>query len=105
MSFKFNPFTGTLDQTGGTATLAPHTHTISDVTGLQAALDAKLDVSGYQLEDGPDYQTTYVYVGLLKADGTWYIYRRDVTTFLREYASGSGSYAANWTGRAGLTYL
>lgn len=105
MAFKFNPFTGTLDQTGGTATLAPHTHTIADVTGLQAALDAKLDKSGYELTDGPDYQTTYVYVGLLNADGSWYIYRRHNTTFLREYASGLSSYSTNWTNRASLTYL
>lgn len=59
----------------------------------------------YALEDGPDYQTDYVYVGMLDATtGAWYIYRRTIATNIRLYAQGSSGYTASWAGRTGLSY-
>jgi len=60
--------------------------------------------TGYTYQDGPDYGATYGYVGYSNPDGSWYIYRRTLDTGVREYATGTSSYATNWTGRAGLTY-
>lgn len=49
---------------------------------------------------------TYAYVGYEDSvNGSWYIYRRTRATNLRQYATGLSSYATNWTGRAGLTYV
>jgi len=55
-----------------------------------------------------DYEKTgtYVYVGYEDTvDASWYIYRRTIATNVRMYANGASSYATNWTGRAGLTYV
>lgn len=65
--------------------------------------DSQLIEATYALTDGPDYQSSYVYVGM--DTGTdWKIYRRTLATNLREYASGTSGYAAAWTGRVGLSY-
>jgi len=110
------------------------TGTLADQLDLQAALDLKANLSllaggttgqvltkdsnadqdyswqppastttGYAWEDY-EKTSTYVYVSYLSAGGAWYIYRRTVATNLREYASGANNYAANWAGRAGLSY-
>lgn len=55
-----------------------------------------------------DYERggTYVYVGYQNpTTGGWYIYRRTLSDNTRTYASGGSSYATNWTGRAGLSYV
>lgn len=61
--------------------------------------------SGYSLQDGPDYNATYVYVGYEHdSNGSWYIYRRHNTTNIRTYAQGSSNYSTNWTNRGSLSY-
>ena len=51
-----------------------------------------------------DRDATYAYVGYEKTAGDWYIYRRTRATNVREYATGTSSYATNWTSRSSLTY-
>jgi hypothetical protein len=53
-----------------------------------------------------DYENTgtYVYIGYEHSDGRWYIYRRTISSGARLYASGTSSYATNWTNRGSLTY-
>jgi len=90
--------------TGGTTgqVLAKNSATNYD-TGW---VDPPAGNSGYRMGNGPDYQSSYVYVGYAHiSNGNWYIYRRDISTNLRQYASGTGSYATNWTNRTSLTYI
>lgn len=61
--------------------------------------------SGYELTNGPQDDGAYVYVGLLKSTGAWYIYRREEATDIRLYASGSSGYTTAWTNRGSLTYV
>ncbi len=85
--FKFNPLTGQFDLVGAS----------SSGGGSPG--------SGYELMNGPDYSDpTYTYVGLEKATGAWYIYRRHNTTNIRTYAQGSSNYSTNWTNRGSLSY-
>lgn len=58
----------------------------------------------YQVQDGPDYQASYVYVGYKETGGAWYIYRRTYAGNIRMYASGNTNYTTNWTNRTGLVY-
>ena len=61
--------------------------------------------SGYRLQEGPDYQDDYVYVGYEhESNGSWFIYRRTFVGNVRQYASGSSDFATNWTNRESLTY-
>lgn len=74
----------------------------TDATGDLVEIDK---TTGYN--SNPDYEKTgtYVYVGYERAsDGYWFIYRRTIATNSRQEATGTSSYATNWTGRAGLTY-
>lgn len=59
--------------------------------------------TGYAWEDY-EKTSTYIYVSYLSTGGAWYIYRRTVATNIRLYASGANNYAANWAGRAALSY-
>lgn len=62
-------------------------------------------VTNDSLQD-QELTATYAYVGYENSnDGSWYIYRRTRATNVREYATGASSYATNWTGRSGLTYV
>lgn len=60
--------------------------------------------SGFTLADGPEYESSFAYVGYTNGLGEWYIYRRNRTNNLREYAFGSSDYSDNWDDRASLTY-
>lgn len=86
---------------------------------LAAGVDATDGVNVQQLEDAvagvggssplvfQDYEKTgtYVYVGYEHPTaGSWQVYRRTIASNVRQDASGASSYAAAWTGRAGLTY-
>ena len=83
MSVVFNPLTQNFDFTGGGGSGA----------------------TGYSLQN-EDRDATYAYVGYENtSDNSWYIYRRTRATNVREYATGASSYATNWTGRSGLTYV
>lgn len=111
------------------------TGTLADQLDLQAALDLKANLTllaggntgqvltkdsnadqdyswqtpaatttGYTWQDY-EKTGTYVYVGYESTGGAWYIYRRTIATGVRLYATGASSYATNWTGRSGLTYV
>lgn len=85
MSVKFNPWTQNFDFTGSSSGGSSNTNDRLQNQELTA---------------------TYAYVGYEDSvDGSWYIYRRTRATNLRQYATGLSSYATNWTGRAGLTYV
>jgi len=76
---------------------------IQGIQGIQGP--SGVATSGYELMDGPEYTSTYVYVGYQKVStGAWFIYRKTRSNNLRLYASGASSYATNWTNRASLTY-
>lgn len=60
--------------------------------------------NGYRFQDIDALDPDYVYVGYEHPRGQWFIYRRDLDSGAREYATGSSSYPTNWTGRAGLPY-
>jgi hypothetical protein len=73
------------------------------VDGVDVSLLSGNTEMGFQNEE---LTSTYAYVGYEHAtDGSWYIYRRTRSSGVREYATGASSYATNWTGRAGLTYV
>lgn len=59
----------------------------------------------YSVQDGPDYQAAYVYVGYETSTGEWYIYRRTYVGNARMYASGNSGYGAAWTNRTGQVYV
>ena len=83
MGYSFNPFTGTLDNTGAA------------VTGSSAVYS----------QHNYEKSGTYVYVGYEESGGAWYIYRRTLSDNTQGWATGASSYATNWTNRAILTYL
>jgi hypothetical protein len=58
----------------------------------------------YSVQDGPDYQTSYVYVGYKEPAGAWYIYRRTYAGNVREYSSGALDYTNAWTDRTAQIY-
>jgi hypothetical protein len=61
--------------------------------------------SGMIRANGPEYTSTYAYVGYEhETNGSWFIYRRTRSTGVKGYAEGLSDYATNWTGKAGLTY-
>lgn len=60
--------------------------------------------SGYEFQDF-EKTGTYAYVGYEHPGGGWFVYRRTLASNVRETATGASSYATNWSGRAGLTYV
>lgn len=58
----------------------------------------------YSVQDGPDYQASYVYVGYKAPSGEWYIYRRTYAGNVREYADGNSGYSTAWTNRIAQVY-
>lgn len=62
-------------------------------------------LSRYGISDIDDASNPRYY-GFLDALGGWFILKNDTTAGAKSYryASGGTDYAANWTGRAGLSY-
>lgn len=63
----------------------------------------------YEISDEYDASVTgfagdYEYYGYLNIVGGWIIQRHQITTGAYRYFQGKDSYAANWTGRVGLSY-
>jgi len=61
----------------------------------------------FEPSDEDTADATYKYYGYLSSQGAWLIMRFDLTTpniVLYRYAAGKTGYAANWAGRAGLSY-
>ena len=67
-------------------------------------MNEKVKVSNFPVEYYiSDIATgTPAYYGYLAADGSWYIMQENSGAY--RYIKGSSGYAANWTGRAGLSY-
>lgn len=61
--------------------------------------------TGYSMANDPTYDATDVYVGLLSTNGNWKIYRRNLSTNVRKYASGLSNYATAWANKESLTYV
>jgi hypothetical protein len=61
--------------------------------------------TGFTIENEATYNATHVYVGYTSTiDASWYIYRRNLTSNVREYATGVDFYAASWASRTSLIY-
>jgi len=58
--------------------------------------------NGFEFQDY-EKTGTYIYVGYEHADGRWYIYRRTITSNVREYAEGMSGY--DWSVRGALSYV
>lgn len=58
----------------------------------------------YSVQNGPDYQASYTYVGYKEPAGAWYIYRRTYAGNVREYADGASGYSTAWTNRTAQVY-
>lgn len=59
--------------------------------------------NGFELKD-TDMDSNYAYVGYERIDDSWFIYRRDRSTNVRQYAEGSSGYVTNWDDREILVY-
>ena len=57
----------------------------------------------YEVSD-EDLASDPSYVGYLNIVGGWIIQKRNAAAGTYRYAQGRDNYAANWTGRASLTY-
>ena len=57
----------------------------------------------YHLTDY-DISSDPVYLGFLDKDGQWYIQEINKASAAIRFDRGDSGYAANWTGRTGLTY-
>ena len=83
---------------------AGNTWTSTAATIVAAPQDTPTSETNYAYQDY-EKTGTYVYVGYENTvDGAWYIYRRTISTNLREYATGASGYATAWTNRGSLTY-
>ena len=52
-----------------------------------------------------DSQDMVKYYGFLDSSGNWFIRQEDSISGSIRYANGNASYAASWSGRAGLSYF
>ncbi len=79
---------------------------IAHITGglKRAQTISNIDPLGtYQITDVDSAGATKYY-GYTDRDENWYIMEEATSAGTYRYARGTGSYATNWTGRAGLTY-
>ena len=63
-----------------------------------------LKLEEYKLADWTDDTVSPIYLGYVTPEGNWYIKKIDNTARTMRFAVGLDSYAANWTGRVGLSY-
>lgn len=59
-------------------------------------------IAGYQAANKDEVPAGTSYYGFVDTDGNWYIQRISATDL--DFVRGSSNFAANWAGRAGLSY-
>lgn len=61
--------------------------------------------TGFRFQDRDDTSGSYVYVGYENANGSWFIERRTLGSYLWENVAGGSGYASAWADREILVYV
>lgn len=79
----------------------PGTVALKDTAGVQIDPAIKTPTDGYKISQIDD--SSPAFYGFVEKNGAWFIMKEDSSGNYR-YTKGTGSFSANWTNRAALTY-